>query len=202
LLHVERLLLPVDHLGLSIRSAALVNLLVLIGNVDAAGVLRPDLERLAIGRDDRRLSGRGQGRAAADEQGAADAERAEPEHEANRDEALAGPPALDRVEVVERIRIGRIFDLVVRVRIRGGIGRVAECGLGALGLLPERLLEGLLGRCVRRIGAIRGSPGGLVRVFVRLRPPRRGPLAGENRAERVVLPDDAGELRQGIVLGR
>src|SRR4051794_26753136 len=102
LLNVERLLLPIDDSRLSVLCGAIVNLSVLVRDVDAAGVLWLDLERLSISPDDRRFAVYRHFRRVAPKQRPADAERGGSENHADRDQALAGSTFLERPEIVLR----------------------------------------------------------------------------------------------------
>ena len=221
LLHVDRLLLAVDHLGRAALVGALVDLLVLVRDLDPARVLRLDLGRLVAGLDQRRLAARDRGRAGG-EIGPAAAEHDGADDGRDGDHALAGAGLLDRRVIHasadrnpgrDTARPDRRNNPAHRPRCRRRPGPGARA---ADGHRPAHDAERGLRIGVMAVGR-RGMTG--------LRSPDRRPRAGwrhsvadgekivdgrallartggavigQNRLKRIVLPHDPGQFRQRI----
>ena len=180
LLDVDRLLLAVDDPGLLVGARPIVDLRVLVRDLDAAGVLGLDFERLLVGRDGRRLAVGGDLRRRAQRQRACDRGDRRAEDDADRDQPLARATPLERLEILIRTGVSGL-----RVRGAGIRGAVAA---GDVKVVPVAAAVRLRVD-EQRVAVGRRRTSGLL-------------LAGDEGPERVVLPDDPGELGQGIVLCR
>ena len=205
LVDVERLLLAVHDLDLTVLGIAVVDLLVLVGNLDAVGGRRLHLQRgLVREHGDRTAAADAVG--AAPGQRSADTDRHHREAGPDLDEAVAPARSLSAAGPVALVGLGE----------GGGIGRAV--GVHALLDGGEILVEGVrralgltLHLPVCRAGRRRIDEGRLdPRRPARLGRTRRGSRRVLRRillprlqqgAEGIVLPDDAGELGERVALG-